>query len=167
MSPIARRPVVIAYHLVWTGYGTWLPNDPRGSGSRAVHAPRIAELGPLHYGRRAIQPGRRTVARFYEESAARLAFPVLRFCDSQRRMIAEALAEAIRRHRFTCYACAILPDHVHSVIRKHKLKAEEMIAELQASTRLRLSSSASIPGGPSDLDARRLEIVSRPARRRS
>ena len=30
------RPIVIAHHLIWTVYGTWLPNDPRGSGSRAI-----------------------------------------------------------------------------------------------------------------------------------
>jgi len=25
-----NHPLVIAYPLVWTGYGWWLPNDPRG-----------------------------------------------------------------------------------------------------------------------------------------
>ena len=68
--------MVIAYHLVWTAYGTWLPNDPRGSGSRAVFTPAIAELGPAHYGRRKVQPGRQIVAHFYEEATSRLAFPV-------------------------------------------------------------------------------------------
>src|SRR5262245_6645731 len=41
------RPLVIAYHLIWTGYGRWLPNDPRGSGSIKVLAAVIAELGAL------------------------------------------------------------------------------------------------------------------------
>ena len=51
----------------------------------------------------------------------------------------------MRVHQLTCYACAIMPDHVHLVVRKHKLKAEQMIEKLQAFTRLRLCSSASIP----------------------
>ncbi len=38
-----------------------------------------------------------------------------------------------------CYACAIMPDHVHILIRKHKHQAEEMIDRLQSSGRLRLS----------------------------
>ena len=46
------RPVVVAYHLIWTAYGWWLPNDPRGSASRTVDCPRIAELGPHYYGLR-------------------------------------------------------------------------------------------------------------------
>jgi hypothetical protein len=36
---------VIAYHLIWTNYGTWLGNDPRGSGSRSVYTPALAALG--------------------------------------------------------------------------------------------------------------------------
>ena len=34
-----------------------------------------------------------------------------------------------------------MPDHVHVLIRKHKHRAEEMIENLQQSTRLRLSTS--------------------------
>ena len=41
-----RNPIIIAYHLVWTVYGTWLPNDPRGSGSRFVASPALAALPP-------------------------------------------------------------------------------------------------------------------------
>jgi hypothetical protein len=37
--------MVIACHLIWTAYGSWLPNDPRGSGSRRVVAPQLVDLG--------------------------------------------------------------------------------------------------------------------------
>ncbi len=47
-----KNPIVIAYHLVWTAYGTWLPNDPRGSGSAGVVSPDLAKLGELHFGAR-------------------------------------------------------------------------------------------------------------------
>ena len=40
---------VIAYHLIWTTYGTWLPNDIRGSGSRNVYTPILAELGEVSF----------------------------------------------------------------------------------------------------------------------
>ena len=29
---MSDHPIVIAHHLIWTAYGWWLPNDPRGSG---------------------------------------------------------------------------------------------------------------------------------------
>ena len=43
-----QQPLVIAYHLIWTAYGWWLPNDPRGSGSKTIDSDIIAELGELH-----------------------------------------------------------------------------------------------------------------------
>lgn len=51
-----RNPIVIGYHLMWTLYGWWLPNDPRGSTSRQIRRDLIAELGELHFGRKKIQP---------------------------------------------------------------------------------------------------------------
>jgi REP element-mobilizing transposase RayT len=38
---------------------------------------------------------------------------------------------------YTCYACAIMPDHVHLLIRKHKNLSEEMIEKIQALGRRR------------------------------
>ena len=35
-----NNPLVIAYHLIWTAYGWWLPNDPRGSGSVTIASRR-------------------------------------------------------------------------------------------------------------------------------
>ena len=50
-----------------------------------------------------------------------------------------AIGEAINECQYTCYACAIMPDHVHLLIRKHRDLAEEMIEKIQAFSRLRLS----------------------------
>jgi hypothetical protein len=48
-------PIVIAHHLVWTLYGWWLPNDPRGSMSQSIRNDIIADLGKLHFGRKKVQ----------------------------------------------------------------------------------------------------------------
>jgi REP element-mobilizing transposase RayT len=130
--------MVIAYHLIWTAYGTWLPNDPRGSGSHRVVAPQLADLGELHFGRKKIQPSRRVVKEFYDEAEERLLYDVIRFDSRQVELIADGFADAIREHRDTCYACAIMPDHVHLVIRKHRHNAEQMIDTLQSASRQRL-----------------------------
>lgn len=37
--------------------------------------------------------------------------------------------------KYTCYACAIMPDHVHMLLRKHRDDAETMLDKLQATTR--------------------------------
>jgi len=48
------RPLVIAYHLIWTAYGWWLPNDPRGSGSEELRNDILSELGDIHHGRKRV-----------------------------------------------------------------------------------------------------------------
>ena len=35
--------MVAGFHLIWTAYGWWLPNDPRGSSSYEIRVEKIAE----------------------------------------------------------------------------------------------------------------------------
>ena len=135
-----EKPIVIAYHLTWTAYGFWLPNDPRGSMSHCIAADVIAELGTLHYGRKRVQPAGWVVREFRKRAEEVLKFPVQRLSINDMNAVAGAIAEAIRQHVYTCYACAIMPDHVHILIRKHKKQAEEMIEDFQSASRLRLRS---------------------------
>ena len=127
---------VLAHHLVWTAYGTWLGNDPRGSGSRLVYTPELRELAEPHFGRRRVQPPRQLVRSFYEKASPRLIYPVMRFDDLQIQEIGHAFGDVIQKQRYTCYAYAIMPDHVHLVIRKHRQRGEEMIEHLQRESRL-------------------------------
>jgi hypothetical protein len=69
--------VVIAYHLIWTLYGWWLPNDLRGSMSRDIASDVISDLGKLHYGRKRVQPASRDIRAFYENAATALKHPLL------------------------------------------------------------------------------------------
>ncbi len=135
------RPIVIAHHLMWTAYGFWLPNDPRGSSSRTVASDLIAELGQLHFGRRKVQPTSDAIRAFRERAREVLKFPMLKITPGEFRIVADGVSQAIGEHRYTCYACAVMPDHVHVLIRKHKHRAEEMIENLQHASRLRLSTS--------------------------
>ena len=98
------RPIVIAHHLIWTGYGHWLPNDPRGSTSRTVCSDIIAELGEHHYGRRRVQPPRQKVSEFYAAAGVVLKHPLMTFSNEQIGIIAEAFAEVLSQQRYTCYA---------------------------------------------------------------
>ncbi|MDY7010290.1 MAG: hypothetical protein SVV80_05990 [Planctomycetota bacterium] len=118
--------MVIAHHLILTGYGHWLPNDPRGSMSLKTYAPELSQLAEAHFGRRKTQPPREELRRFYRRARKYLAYDVLWFNSAERQAIAEAIGEVIRRERLTCYACAVLTNHAHLLIRKHKLKGEEM-----------------------------------------
>ncbi len=125
---------VIAYYLVWTNYGTWLPNDPRGRTSELVVDPFIAQLGPAHFGRKKKQPRPAEVRDFYELAEPILKFPVIRWNAAQLQTVGTQFGFALRKCNYTCYACAVMPDHVHLLIRRHHDDAEEMIAKLQAET---------------------------------
>jgi len=130
--------MVIAYHLIWTAYGWWLPNDPRGSGSQQVNSARLMDLGELHHGRKRVQPSGRMVREFYERAAPLLKHPLLTFDEPAREAIASAFEEEIAKQTYTCWACAVMPDHVHILIRKHKHLAEDMAENLMRPSRFRL-----------------------------
>ncbi|MEX0718646.1 MAG: hypothetical protein WD066_18780 [Planctomycetaceae bacterium] len=119
--------MVAAYHLIWTAYGWWLPNDPRGSNSREIRSASIEGMGELHRDRKRIQPTGKVIAEFYDAARGRLKHPLLTLTSDEVLSIAESFSATVRQRRYTCYACAILPDHLHLVIRKHRDKAEEMI----------------------------------------
>jgi hypothetical protein len=121
-----------AYHLIWTAYGWLLPNDPRGSSSHEIRVERLEDLGELHYGRKQIQPPSREIREVYERAGGLLKHPLLTFGEDDFPLIADGFRRVIHDERYTCYACAIMPDHVHVLIRKHKHDAEAMIDHLQA-----------------------------------
>jgi REP element-mobilizing transposase RayT len=123
--------MVVGYHLIWTAYGWWLPNDPRGSSSHEIRVERIANLGELHYGRKAQQPSSREIRQFYREARQVLNHELLPFADDEILLLAASFAAVIRERGYTCYACAVMPDHVHALLRKHRDRSEEMIAHFQ------------------------------------
>jgi REP element-mobilizing transposase RayT len=130
--------MVAGFHLIWTAYGWWLPNDPRGSSSHEIRVERIAELGDLHHGRKPVQPPGQDIRHFYDEARDALRHPLLTFDDDAIERIADGFAQVIAENRYTCYACAIMPDHVHALIRKHRDHAETMIEHLQTGSREKL-----------------------------
>src|SRR5215210_2118854 len=98
------NPIVIAYHLIWTAYGWWLPTDPRGSMSRWIALDILKQLGDLHYGRRLIQPKSWEVREYLRETEDVLKHPRLVFGSNERNCIARAFASAIAQFKYTCYA---------------------------------------------------------------
>lgn len=75
---------------------------------------------------------------FYSRAAEKLTHDLREFTKDEVACVPRAFEHAIEQFRYTCYACAIMPDHIHLIIRKHKHLAEEMIANLQLASRSRL-----------------------------
>ncbi|MCI0380344.1 MAG: hypothetical protein L0215_22395 [Gemmataceae bacterium] len=130
--------MVAGFHLVWTAYGYWLPNDPRGSWSQEIRVERIADLGEIHYGRKVVQPSAKETREFHEKAHEVLSHPYLELTEVEIALVAESFAQVVQEKKYTCYACAIMPDHMHLVIRKHRDSAEMMLDSLQDASRNKL-----------------------------
>lgn len=130
--------MVAGYHLIWTVYGYWLPNDPRGSTSLEIRVEVLKSLGDIHYGRKLVQPSSNELRQFFAQAHDLLAHEVLTFDDDDIELVGSVLGEQIAKHGYTCYACAVMPDHVHILIRRHRDKAEQMIQLFQEATRAAL-----------------------------
>lgn len=120
-----RSKRVIAHHLVITGYGHWLPNDIRGSGSVELKKEKLEELGPIHYGRKRQQPSKQEIRDFFLQAEPLLEFDRIWFDHAKRQAIAEAFSNVIKQH-YTVWACAICKNHAHLCIRAHRHTSEMM-----------------------------------------
>jgi hypothetical protein len=121
MSGSRTHPrIIIAHHLVLTLYGHWLSNDLRGSGSIETRKPELDQLGPVHPGRKKIQPPKEDVKAFYAKANPLLDHPVFWIDSAKRQAVADAFARAAKEFGYTVWACAILWNHAHLVVRRHR-----------------------------------------------
>jgi REP element-mobilizing transposase RayT len=143
------RRVILAAHLVFTGYGHWLSNDPRGSGSIETRKEELRELGEIHHGRKHVQPSREELRKFYRVAEPRLDHPVLWFDEPMRRVIAETVGTAAQRFGYTLWAFAVCRNHMHALTRTHRDRAELIWQNLTEATRDALRASGVVPEGHS------------------
>jgi REP element-mobilizing transposase RayT len=128
---------VIAHHIIIGAYGFWLPNDPRGSWSDFVG---VWEL--FRFGAATKTTARRSVAGRAHDATRRSAAkgalerPAVQFTGVQARAVGRGFADYCESARLIVYACAILPDHLHLVVARHRLSAERLAIQLKgAATR--------------------------------
>ncbi len=134
------RRSIIGHHLIVMLYGHWLPNDPRGSGSSDFIDEKFAPLGEIHHGRKPehLQPSRGELREFYQGAEPLLNFPLIWMDEAKRQVAAEALGEVVGGKKYTCWACAVLRNHAHLVIRTHRDSGKTMWGHFAESLRDRL-----------------------------
>lgn len=133
--PLLIARTVRAAHLILTGYGHWLPNDPRGSGSTELRKPTLGELGTIHHGRKRLQPSRAALREFYRAAEPKLDHPVIWFDAQTRVALGRAVHHVVTERGYTCWALAILRNHLHAVVRTHRDTADVMLAKIADGTR--------------------------------
>jgi REP element-mobilizing transposase RayT len=125
--------VILATHAIFTAYGFWLPNDPRGSWSQFV-----ASWELMAFGRATTVHTRRSLARDQHDVALRLVakaalkYRPVKFTGRQALSIAHGFATAVNDSKYVIYACSILPDHVHLVVKDHSRPVRRIVGHLKS-----------------------------------
>jgi len=125
--------MVIAYHAIFTTYGTWLPNDPRGSYSKEIYNEQFRALGRIKYGRQNLVPAKDLLIRFWTAATPRLARSPIFIDDNIRPIIAAGFKKVVQRLGIKIPACAIMNDHVHVLILRSKYRIEYLVNQLKGS----------------------------------
>ena len=140
--------MVLGYHVIFGAYGFWLPNDPRGSWSDFIGSWEL-----FRYGRATKTTETVSLAYREHDSSRRLAakqalkHPPVLFSGIQARAIGRGFAHYVERSGLIVWACAILPDHVHLVLGRHRLRAEQLVIQLKGDATERLIEEGIHPFG--------------------
>jgi REP element-mobilizing transposase RayT len=125
---------VIAYHVIISNHGFWLPNDPRGSCSTEVR------YEPLKvFGEATTVEFTRFVARDSHDRRLRLAaklamkYPEVVFTGKQALAVGQGFKWRAKKSGYTIHACAIMPKHAHLVIARHNYRIEQVVRLLRQS----------------------------------
>lgn len=136
--PLFKLIGMLGWHLIFSAYGFWLPNDERGSGSSRVRAQHIYDAGgeatKVHTTKSvAHRPHDARLRRVAKES---LKYPAVQLSGVQARAAGRGIAAICPKVELVVYACAIMPDHVHIVVAANRLDGDALIACLKkAATR--------------------------------
>ena len=133
--------MVVAYHLILTNYGFWLPNDPRGSWSEFVRSWEIF----LAAGPATKTDTRRSVAQTQHDFQKRqnaknelVRSPVV-FNGVQAQAIGAGFTQFAARSQCLILACSIMPRHCHLVLDRPPYPIEQAANLLKGAATAELS----------------------------
>lgn len=89
---------ILAYHIVWTMYGTWLPGDWRGWVKK-----RIWDVFPPDLD-------------IERQARDRMAEPMVLLNDDQRAIVGQTIADHCHIRGWTFHAVNVQSNHVHVVV---------------------------------------------------
>ncbi len=133
--------MIHGYHVILPHYGFWLPNDPRGSWSDF-----IASWELVRFGKTTRQLEQRTLSQLSSEELTlrdemrnALRFPPVTLTGKQALSVAKGFQTQATKSGYLIWACAILPEHTHLVIARHKYKVEQMANLLKGAATTQLN----------------------------
>jgi len=120
--------MILAWHLVWTCYGWWFPNDPRGSWSKEVWKPELQESGDIEErGRRATQPSWSEMRQWFSSAQRKLKYQPILLDESAKQIVRRVVAQYAQLHNYEILALAVMPEHIHIVVGFHNHRYEKIV----------------------------------------
>jgi REP-associated tyrosine transposase len=134
VSQYTLPAMLLGWHLFFTTYGFWPPNDPRGSGSTRVRtwhlydaAGEATKVNTRHSV--SARPHDMSIRRAAKEA---LKYPPVELNGLQARAVARGITEVCPKVDLVIHACAIMPNHVHVIAATHqRLDGDDIIACLK------------------------------------
>lgn len=123
--------MIIAYHITFTTYGTWLPNDPRGSFSKQIFNQKLADIAPIKYGKQSDVPPKAQLNKFWNNASAKLKRQPFFINECSRKIIADSFEQTIEGLKLSVPACVIMNDHIHILILHTEYKIDYIVNKLK------------------------------------
>jgi REP element-mobilizing transposase RayT len=118
---------VLASHVIFSTYGFWLPNDPRGSSSTEVRAANLQPFGPARLNTTGQSVARRTHdVALRREAKQAITYPEVTLTGEQALSVGLGFKAIVRKCGYRVHACAILPQHAHLVIARHTYSVKQV-----------------------------------------
>ena len=132
--------MVLGFHFIFSAYGFWLPNDPRGSWSDTVRSFDLLRFGPAKRPNTAASVAHVPHNHDLRNAAKQeLRYPPVQFTGHQARAIARGISTAAATHQYIIYALTIMPDHIHLVMAAHPRPIDQISAHLKAKATTRMT----------------------------
>jgi REP element-mobilizing transposase RayT len=127
--------MIHGYHVIMPHYGFWLPNDPRGSWSEFVGSWELARFGKTtrHLEQKSLSQLSPAELAHREKIRRSLRYPPVQLTGRQALSVAAGFRQQAEKSQYTIWACAILPEHTHLVLARHRYKVETMVNLLKGS----------------------------------
>jgi REP element-mobilizing transposase RayT len=151
------QAMIVGYHVIFSTYGFWLPNDPRGSWSDFVGSWELFRYGGATKTNETRSLAHNRHDRELRKAAKQvLKYPPVKFSGLQARAVARGFAGYVRRTGFPVWACAIMPDHVHLVVGKPRMRVEQLVIQLKGEATRQLEREGIHPLGGSKVKGARM-----------
>lgn len=121
------------FHVIFSTYGFWLLNDPRGSWPDTVRRWELAQFGPATK-----VSTRRSVAMIDHDHELRraakraLTYPEVKLTGRQSRSAATGFHMATEEAGYLVYACSNLPQHAHLALGPHRRPIRRIVGHFKA-----------------------------------